>query len=104
VQAHLIRGARGLSGANLDYLVNTVRHLIGEGIREPDLERLVALATRQRVRSIGPARTEREDNPGTGRAEAIRRTVMRQPAKFKRIRPEERRRFRYRMRIGQGPG
>src|SRR5262249_45463224 len=34
LQARLIRGAKGLSGANLDYLVSTVRHLEELGIRE----------------------------------------------------------------------
>jgi cation transport protein ChaC len=43
LQARLIRGARGISGANLDYLVSTVRHLREIGIRERELERLVAL-------------------------------------------------------------
>ena len=43
LQARLIRGARGLSGANLDYLVSTVRHLQEIGIRERELERLVTM-------------------------------------------------------------
>ena len=42
-QARLIRAARGVSGANLDYLVSTVRHLGELGIRERELERLVTL-------------------------------------------------------------
>ena len=44
LQARLIRGASGLSGANLDYLVSTVRHLQELGIRERELERLVVMA------------------------------------------------------------
>jgi cation transport protein ChaC len=44
LQAQLIRGAKGLSGANLDYLVSTVRHLHELGIRERELERLVVMA------------------------------------------------------------
>jgi glutathione-specific gamma-glutamylcyclotransferase len=44
LQARLIRGAKGLSGANLDYLVSTVRHLQELGIRERALERLVVLS------------------------------------------------------------
>jgi glutathione-specific gamma-glutamylcyclotransferase len=44
LQARLIRGGKGLSGANLDYLVSTVRHLQELGIRERALERLVTLA------------------------------------------------------------
>ncbi|MEZ5844783.1 MAG: gamma-glutamylcyclotransferase [Hyphomicrobiaceae bacterium] len=40
-QARLIRGARGISGANVDYLVNTLDHLGELAIREPRLERLL---------------------------------------------------------------
>lgn len=43
-QAEIIRGAKGQSGANLDYLINTVRHLRELGIREHRLERLSTLA------------------------------------------------------------
>jgi len=43
VQARLIRGAAGRSGNNLDYLVSTLRHLAELGIRERELERLLAL-------------------------------------------------------------
>lgn len=44
VQAHLIRGARGISGTNVDYLLSTVAHLVELGIRERELERIVAIA------------------------------------------------------------
>jgi cation transport protein ChaC len=43
VQARLIRGGKGVSGANLDYLVSAVRHLQELGIRERGLERLLTL-------------------------------------------------------------
>jgi len=43
LQAHLIRGARGASGLNLDYLISTLNHLAELGIRERDLQRLLAL-------------------------------------------------------------
>jgi cation transport protein ChaC len=42
-QARLIRGAEGISGGNVDYLFNTVRHLAELGIRERELDRLVGL-------------------------------------------------------------
>ena len=42
-QARLIKGAKGISGANIDYLVSTVRHLRELGIRERELERLVTM-------------------------------------------------------------
>ena len=43
VQARLIRAARGRSGCNLDYLVNTLHELRRTGIREPDMERIGVL-------------------------------------------------------------
>lgn len=42
-QAAMIRGARGVAGSNLAYLVATLRKLAALGIRQPELER-VALA------------------------------------------------------------
>ena len=43
-QSRVIQGARGVMGPNLDYLINTVRHLADLGIPEPELQRLAALA------------------------------------------------------------
>jgi cation transport protein ChaC len=43
-EAALIRRSAGRSGTNLDYLLSTRRHLQDLGIREPRLDRLVALA------------------------------------------------------------
>lgn len=42
-EAHLIRRSIGRGGTNLDYLASTRRHLWDLGIREPRLERLMAL-------------------------------------------------------------
>jgi glutathione-specific gamma-glutamylcyclotransferase len=42
-QARLIRAARGLSGSNLAYLVNTLDHLTTLGLRERELERVLVL-------------------------------------------------------------
>ena len=42
-QLRLVRGGKGQSGANIDYVLNTVRHLEEEGIHDP---RLAALAQR----------------------------------------------------------
>jgi glutathione-specific gamma-glutamylcyclotransferase len=53
VQASLIRGGEGKSGANLDYLMNTLRHLGELGIRERELERLVALVGAFAARRAG---------------------------------------------------
>ncbi|MCB1509437.1 MAG: gamma-glutamylcyclotransferase [Hyphomicrobiaceae bacterium] len=40
-QVAMIRAASGRSGPNVDYLVNTVRHLRELGLREPGIERLL---------------------------------------------------------------
>jgi len=52
-QATLIRGGEGKSGANLDYLVNTLRHLSELGIRERQLERLLTMVGSHSARRAG---------------------------------------------------
>jgi cation transport protein ChaC len=42
-QARLIAGARGLSGANVDYLQDLVDHLRAEGVRDRSMERLLVM-------------------------------------------------------------
>ncbi len=42
-QARMIRGAAGRGGTNLDYALNTRRHLADFGIREPALDRLATV-------------------------------------------------------------
>jgi cation transport protein ChaC len=42
-QAELIAGATGLSGRNIDYLRDLVEHLEAEGIRDRNMERLLAM-------------------------------------------------------------
>jgi cation transport protein ChaC len=44
-QARLIAGARGLSGANIDYLRDLVDHLRAEGVRDRAMIRLLARVT-----------------------------------------------------------
>jgi glutathione-specific gamma-glutamylcyclotransferase len=41
-QARLVRSASGLAGANLDYVLNTVRHLEEAGIHDVELMALAA--------------------------------------------------------------
>lgn len=41
MQARIIAGARGISGVNADYLINTLAHLSEMGIRERELERVL---------------------------------------------------------------
>jgi glutathione-specific gamma-glutamylcyclotransferase len=95
VQARLIRGARGLSGANLDYLVSTVRHLAELGIRERDLERLVAMTG-----GLGWHRAGGQQI--SAHAAALVRALRSHPPPVQsRVRKDERRRFLYRMRLGR---
>ena len=96
IEARLIRGAEGISGANLDYLVNTVRHLQSLGIRERRMERLMALAACHVANDCSHGELAR---PG---AEAIRRAVAPHPAPVRLIRRDQRRRFLYRLRLGHG--
>jgi glutathione-specific gamma-glutamylcyclotransferase len=53
VQARLIREGKGVSGTNLDYFVNTLRHLAELGIRERELERLTVLVGPYACRRCG---------------------------------------------------
>lgn len=96
-QAEMIRGARGLSGDNLDYLVNTVTHLREVGIRERELERLVALAGAHipHLAALKP-----DGSLESPCAAGLRRVTSRQPIAFRKLRPGDRRRFMYRMRLG----
>jgi cation transport protein ChaC len=90
VQARLIRGAQGISGLNLDYLISTLRHLAELGIREPDLERILAL--------IGPHAARVPVTPrGSAAAIGILRAASGRPVSVRRMRPEQRRRFLYRL-------
>ncbi|MEQ1648211.1 MAG: gamma-glutamylcyclotransferase [Hyphomicrobiaceae bacterium] len=92
VQAHQIRGAQGISGANLDYLVNTVAHLRRSSVRERDLERLVAIAGHHALHFM-------RENLTSPASEGIRRAVCHQPDPARRMRPDARRRFLYRLKL-----
>ena len=93
VQARLIRGAQGISGNNLDYLISTLRHLAELGIRERELERILTL--------IGPhaARVPVTEH-GSAAAIGILRATARRRVPIRTMRPERRRRFLYRLRMG----
>ncbi|CPR19497.1 Gamma-glutamyl cyclotransferase [Candidatus Filomicrobium marinum] len=95
IQARLIRGACGTSGDNITYVLNTMSHLSDLGIRERQLERLLAL--------IGPLVASRQTINGaqcphvTSLSRAVRNQFrVRQP-----LRLSERRRFIYRQKIRQ---
>ena len=91
-QARLVRGAKGMSGTNLDYLANTLRHLGELGIRERSLERLMVLVGPYIARAPGALL----ESP---RAAALLRACRYHPVAVRRMRPAERRRFLYRTRL-----
>jgi cation transport protein ChaC len=95
LQARLIRGGEGLSGANLDYLLSAVRHLADLGIRERDLERLVTL--------VGPLARHRALAQHTSPyAAAIVRAEARRPPPLRRPTSRaQRERFMFRLKLGR---
>jgi cation transport protein ChaC len=90
IQAEIIRGARGQSGANLDYLINTVRHLSDLGIRERHLERLMAIAG-------GFAANTGRDVPQRPSVAGLRSTWARRPARNLPLPLGDQRRFGHRI-------
>lgn len=94
LQARLVGHAKGVSGANLDYLVNTVRHLDELGIRERELHRVLAL--------IGPhaGRSQSDAYVSPAAATMLAATRGRPPALRRNLRKGESRRFLYRLRLG----
>lgn len=92
-QAHLIRGARGRSGNNIDYLVNTLAHLRALGIRERDMERLKGLvgAHAARGEAVGHVRAS---------AKGLTAECGKRPVRARRLKPEDARRFSYRNVLG----
>lgn len=88
-QAHFIRGAAGRSGNNIDYLASTLAHLAELGIRERELERLLTLVGRHAARG---------EDGGHARASAAAMVGVfsRQPARARRLKAEDARRFCYR--------
>ncbi len=63
-QAFLVRRGLGMSGHNRDYVANTVRHLSGMGIEEPQLKRLMPLVG-IRNSELQAIPCEREPQPET---------------------------------------
>ncbi len=95
VQARIIRGARGASGDNLDYVINTIRHLRDLGIRERHLERLVAVA--------GAAVAARDPQPALQRpgVAALRTSAARAPGPLAPVDRASQRRFTFRARLSR---
>lgn len=91
-QARLIRAARGRSGPNVDYLINTVRHAEQLGFAPVDLKRLLVM--------VGPvfgrdAASDRNARPAS-RA-LVKDCQLRDGALAPRVPRQERRRFLFRI-------
>lgn len=95
IEAEIIRGARGQSGANLDYLINTVRHLEELGIRERRLERLMAVA----AGFAANAGLEAHVRPSVAGLSAV---WSRRPARTHPLPLGDQRRFGHRIRVAGG--
>lgn len=91
-QARLIRGARGISGPNLDYLINTLVHLEGLHIREPELTRVLTAIGAHFARGQSGER-------GSHRVMGLLRAWSRVAVPVQRLKPLDRRRFIYRRQI-----
>lgn len=90
-QVRLIRGARGLSGTNIEYLVSTLQELARLGVRERELERIMTM--------IGPhfAREGWAKQAAPALIAASRRHAVLAPL----MPPGDRRRFNHRRRIAE---
>ncbi len=91
-QAAVIRGARGRSGANLDYLINTAEHLRELGIRERGIERLVAIAAGYAA-NVSTGELQRPS------VRSLRNTWIRRRAPLPRLPLGDQRRFGHRIAI-----
>lgn len=91
-QAHLIRAARGRSGSNLEYAINTIGHLQQMGCAEPNLTRLLPL--------LGPMFWQSRDpylaGVRSGSGIALVNHLRARPIKAPRLRPDQRKRFIFR--------
>lgn len=88
-QARIVRAAAGLSGANLEYLANTLDHMAALGIRERELERVCWLAGRVFVRGNGVGRQ--------ARIKGLVAASQGEPVIVRRLRLSARRRFGHRV-------
>ncbi len=92
-QVEIIRGARGLSGPNVEYLVNTSAHLCELGIRDRNLERLTTAAGGLFAGSSKDAAALHR------RSDALARHCRGRVQGAPRLRRAERRRFVYRNNV-----
>lgn len=92
-QAHLIRGARGRSGSNIEYLMSTLAHLKELGIRERAMERLLGMVGANVLHGDHGARC-------SGRTPQLLEGVRTRPVRVRPLRPEDAQRFAYRTVLG----
>ena len=93
-QVRLIRGASGISGPNLHYLINTVRQLELLGVREQELSRLLTLA--------GPHLARKSTSNDLARTtRSLMQHCLCDRVKVPLMRKGERRRFLYRLRMAE---
>ena len=95
VQARMIRGARGISGNNLDYLLTTLATLRSLAIDEDALERIAILA--------GPLFAREGVQVARPGVEALRRIEQRRPPVVTCLPKWQRRRFVFRRALRSGP-
>lgn len=93
-QARLIRAARGLSGANLDYFASTLEHLTVLGFRERELERVGVAA--------GPMLTRGNGRDRSARIKGLVSACQGERVSVRHIAPSERKRFIHRLKLGAG--
>ena len=75
-QARIIAAARGISGVNADYLINTLAHLADMGIRERELERVLTATRAFSARVNGRDAHERPASVAMQRALAGRPSLV----------------------------
>lgn len=93
-QAALMRGAEGISGQNVDYLVNTLAHLHALALREPRLERLLVV-----IGGYFKHRPIDETTTAKPRCATLLAACRSKPVAAPRLRKGERRRFVHRLQI-----
>ena len=91
-QARLIGATRGISGTNLDYLINTIEHLDSLRIAEPELNRVLTVIGANFARGQSGER-------GRHSAAALLRARQHESITAPRLKPLERRRFIFRRQI-----
>lgn len=94
-QARIIRGARGIAGTNLAYVVNTLAHLASLGVRDRDIERIGAMA------SVFAVRTGLRPNGEAARVTALSAAWRQGRRAGPALKPQDQVRFRHRAALSR---